>query len=77
MKKIVSLLLVLAMVLSVIGCGTTAPAATEEKTETTDASAVIEQEKAQTGDVVAKEGGDMVIGMSTDASQAAAWRMRR
>ena len=76
MKKIVSLLLILAMVLSVIGCGSSAPAATENKTETTDASAVIEQEKAQTGDVVAKEGGSMVIGMSTDASQAAAWRMR-
>lgn len=88
MKKLLSMLLVVAMVFSLAACGgssddkenntTSEPADTGTENQASEAAdeseAVEESEPAEAGGAV--QGGTLKVGMSTDATEAAAWRMR-
>lgn len=88
MKKLVSMLLVIVMVFSLAACGgsadnkenntTSEPAQTGTENAETEAAgeseAAEESEPAQAGGI--SQGGIMKMGMSTDITEAAAWRAR-
>lgn len=74
-KRLISLILAAVMILSLAACGsgnkpaeTTQPAGDTATTAPAETTAPTEAPKVS--------GGDMTIGMATDASEAAAWRMR-
>ena len=74
-KRLISLILAAVMILSLAACGsgnkpaeTTQPAGDTATTAPAATTAPTEAPKVS--------GGDMTIGMATDASEAAAWRMR-
>ena len=74
MKKLVSMLLVIAMVLSLAACGS--KPGEESKPAGTASSSGAEESTPAGSDTKAKKGGVFTLGMSVDCSTAAAWRLR-